>query len=66
MLKIIDGEKVGEGRIDKTQPGSFSADETADVGIDESTQVVSFLFKDMSESEFTGYVKTVLISIPDK
>jgi hypothetical protein len=30
----IDGKKVGEGRIERTQPGIFSADETADVGID--------------------------------
>ncbi|MCK7517498.1 MAG: hypothetical protein MZV64_07120 [Ignavibacteriales bacterium] len=36
----IDGKKVGEGRIERTQPGIFSADETADVGIDLATPVV--------------------------
>ena len=28
----VDGEKVAEGRVDKTIPSVFSADETADVG----------------------------------
>ncbi len=36
----INGEKVGEGRIERTQPMIFSADETADVGIDLATPVV--------------------------
>ena len=37
---LVNGEKVGEGRIERTQPGLFSADETADVGIDLGTPVV--------------------------
>jgi arylsulfatase len=37
---FIDGVKEGEGRIERTQPGIFSADETADVGIDLATPVV--------------------------
>ena len=32
---FVNGEKVAEGRIPATQPGLFSADETADVGIDQ-------------------------------
>ena len=62
----VNGEKVGEGRIEKTQPAVFSADETADVGKDDATQVVNFLFKDVHDSEFTGYVNKVEIKLPDK
>jgi hypothetical protein len=35
----IDGGKVGEGRVDNTQPMIFSADETTDVGVDSGTPV---------------------------
>jgi arylsulfatase len=28
----VDGQKVGEGRVDQTEPLVFSADETCDVG----------------------------------
>ena len=62
----INGEKVADSRIPQTQPLMFSADETADVGKDEATQVVDFLFNDMKDSEFTGYVKKVEISILEK
>jgi arylsulfatase len=57
---------VAEGRIDKTQPMVFSADETADVGRDDATQVVPAIFKDAHDSEFTGYIKKVEISISEK
>jgi arylsulfatase len=60
----VDGEKVAEGRVEKTQPGVYSADETADVGVDEATQVAE-VFKDVHDSEFTGYVTSVTISIPE-
>jgi arylsulfatase len=36
----VNDEKVAEGRLDHTQPMIFSADETADVGIDLGTPVV--------------------------
>jgi len=62
---FIDGQQVAEGRIEKTQPGVFSADETADVGLDDATQVADLVFKDVHDSEFTGYVDKVTISIPD-
>jgi arylsulfatase len=62
---FIDGEQVAEGRIDKTQPAVFSADETADVGKDDATQVADKVFRDVKDSEFTGYVNKVTISIPD-
>ena len=62
----VDGEKVAEGRIEKTQPAVFSADETADVGKDDATQVANTVFKNVKDSEFSGYVKKVVISIPKK
>ncbi len=62
---FINGEQVAEGRIEKTQPAVFSADETADVGKDDATQVADKVFKDVHDSEFTGYVDKVTISIPE-
>ena len=62
---FVDGKEVAKGRVDKTQPAVFSADETADVGKDDATQVADKVFKDVKDSEFTGYVNKVEISIPD-
>ncbi|MGB2692955.1 MAG: arylsulfatase [Thermodesulfobacteriota bacterium] len=61
----VNGEKVGEGRIEKTIPSVFSADETADVGKDDATQVANSVFKNVEDSEFTGIVEKVVISIPE-
>lgn len=61
----VDDEKVAEGRVDKTQPAVYSADETADVGVDEATQVADKVFEDVHDSEFTGIVNSVTISIPE-
>jgi len=62
----VDGKKVAEGRIEKTQPAVFSADETADVGLDDATQVADLVFRDIEDSKFTGHVDKVVISIPEK
>lgn len=48
-----------------TEPAVFSADETADVGRDDATQVADDVFNDSEESEFTGHVKKVTISVSD-
>jgi len=61
----VDGEKVAEGRVEKTEPLVYSADETTDVGVDEATQVADLVFKDVHDSEFTGFVTSVTISIPE-
>jgi len=61
----VDGEKVAEGRVEKTEPGVYSADETADVGVDEATQVADKVFKNVHDSEFTGFVTSVTIAIPE-
>jgi arylsulfatase len=56
----IDGDKVGEGRVDKTQPFIFSGDETMDVGYDTGTPVTDDLPQD---NAFTGEVEWVDVSI---
>jgi len=67
VVKIfVDDKMVAEGRVEKTVPAVFSADETADVGKDDATQVADKVFKDVKDSEFTGYVNKVKISIPGK
>jgi len=60
----VNGKKVAEGRIKKTTPLVFSADETADVGKDDATQVADKVFKNTKDSKFTGYVEKVIIEIP--
>jgi len=62
---FVDGEKVAEGRVEKTQPAVYSADETADVGVDEATQVADLVFENVHDSEFTGFVTNVTIAIPE-
>jgi arylsulfatase len=67
---FVNGEKVAEGRIDHTQPGIFSADETADVGIDLGTPVVEALGSE-AKSKFTGHITKVTVEVkpmkaPDK
>jgi arylsulfatase A-like enzyme len=61
----VDGDKVAEGRIEKTVPLIFSADETADVGQDDATQVADRVFDDVEDSEFSGYVNHVTIDISE-
>jgi arylsulfatase len=64
-ILYLDGKKVAEGRVDKTEPAVFSGDETADVGLDDATQVADKVFKNLQDSKFTGYVNKVTISIPN-
>ena len=56
----VDGEKVAEGRLAHTQPGIFSADETADVGIDLGTPVVEAIGAE-AKSRFTGRIPKVTV-----
>jgi arylsulfatase A-like enzyme len=58
----INGEKVGEGRIPMTQGMIFSADETADVGIDLGTPVVEAVGCEAA-SKFTGKIPKVTIEV---
>ena len=58
----INDQKVGEGRIDHTQAVVFSADETADVGIDLATPVVESIGAER-KSVFTGNIIKVTVAI---
>jgi arylsulfatase len=56
-----DGKKVGEGRVERTQPMIFSADETTDVGRDTATPVSSDYTS--KTSVFNGKVHWVQIDL---
>jgi len=60
---FVNGMLAGEGRIGRTQPLLFSADETADVGIDLQTPVVETLGAG-EETRFTGRIPRVTVALP--
>jgi arylsulfatase A-like enzyme len=59
----VDGDKVGEGRVEGTVPMLFSADETTDVGSDSATPVSDDYGP--RDSEFSGRVRWVQIDIDE-
>jgi arylsulfatase A-like enzyme len=59
---FVDGKLVGEGRVERTQPRLFSADETADVGIDLQTPVVEALGVG-EDNRFTGRIQRVTVAL---
>jgi len=61
----VDGETVAEGRIGKTQPLIFSADETADVGLDNQTPVAEDIGIGRDETRFTGKIHKVTLEVKD-
>jgi arylsulfatase A-like enzyme len=60
---FVDGEAVGQGRVDATVPMLFSADETTDVGSDTATPVSDDYGP--RDSEFTGSVRWVQLDIDE-
>jgi arylsulfatase len=58
---FVDGTQVGQGRIDRTVPMIFSADETTDVGGDTATPVSDDYGP--KESHFTGTIVWVQIDL---
>ncbi len=60
---FVDGEPVGEGRVDGTVPMLFSADETTDVGSDTATPVSDDY--GTRDSTFTGTVRWVQLDIDE-
>ncbi len=56
----VDGKKIAEAKIPKTQPFAFSADEGADVGLDGETNV-SPDYK-QGDNAFTGTIHKVVVS----
>jgi arylsulfatase len=61
---FVNGQQVAEGRIEHTQGMIFSADETADVGIDLGTPVVEAIGSE-ARSRFTGRIPKVTIEVRD-
>jgi len=59
---FVNGQKAAEGRIERTQAMAFSADETADVGIDLGTPVVEAIGSE-AKSKFTGHITKVTVEI---
>jgi arylsulfatase A-like enzyme len=55
----INGKKVGSGRVEQTNANIFSADDAADVGVDEGTNVSS-AYKQHG-NKFTGKIEKVRI-----
>jgi arylsulfatase len=53
----VNGNKVVEKRIEKTQPGIFSVDDMADIGLDEGTQVANY----GASSKFNGKISYVTV-----
>ena len=60
---FVDGDLVGEGRVEATVPMLFSGDETTDVGRDTATPVSDDY--ESRGSEFTGKVRWVQLDIDD-
>ncbi len=58
---IVNGQKVAEGRIGNTTPFLFSADETADVGMDEATPVTEDYAE--GDNDFTGIIEKVTVEV---
>jgi arylsulfatase len=61
----VNGKNVAEGRIDKTQPLLFSADETADVGLDNQTPVAEGIGIGRDKTRFTGKIRKVTVEVKD-
>lgn len=57
----VDGKPIGEGRIERTEPMVFSADETCDVGFEAGSPVTP----DYSEpgAKFNGRVEWVELDV---
>jgi len=61
----VDGKTVAEGRIERTQPLIFSADETADVGLDNQTPVAEGIGIGRDETRFTGKIHKITLDVRD-
>ena len=62
---LVNGQKVGQGRIERTQPGFFSADEGVDVGEDGETPVVES-YGIPAPFKFTGKIGKVTVALTER
>jgi hypothetical protein len=58
----VNGKPVAEGRVERTQPNIFSADETADVGIDNQTPVAEGIGIG-ADTRFTGKINKITLEV---
>ena len=59
---LVNGQKVGEGRIERTQPFFYSADEGVDVGEDGETPVTEN-YGTPAPHKFTGKIGKVTVAV---
>jgi arylsulfatase A-like enzyme len=57
----VDGNQVAQGRLEETQPLMFSADDAADVGMDEGTPVIEDY--QPRSTKFTGTIVKVVVQV---
>jgi arylsulfatase len=63
MTIYVNDKAIADGRIEKTQPNIFSADETADVGLDNQTPVAEGIGYGPTETNFTGKINKVIVEV---
>ena len=63
VILSVNGEQVAQGRIEQTEAMIFSADETADVGMDDATPVT----EDYKERDnaFTGTINKITVTLKE-
>jgi len=59
----VDDKAVGNARVEQTQGYIFSADETADVGLDNQTPVAEGIGYGPEETTFTGKIHKVVVEV---
>jgi len=60
---FVNGKTDAKARIEQTQPNIFSADETADVGLDNQTPVALGIGYGPEETRFTGKIDKVIVEV---
>jgi len=59
----VNDKAFANARIEKTQPNIFSADETADVGLDNQTPVAEGIGYGPEETRFTGKINKIVVTV---
>ena len=62
---IVNEKAIAKARVEKTQPNIFSADETADVGLDNQTPVAEGIGYGPEETRFTGKIRKVTVEVKE-
>ncbi|MGB5743252.1 MAG: sulfatase-like hydrolase/transferase [Sedimenticolaceae bacterium] len=60
---FVNDRQVASGRIERTQPLIFSADEGADVGVDNASPVAEGIGHGPDETRFTGRIQKVTVTV---